>query len=391
MNLKNYKKAIAVWGFTPIISCGLYLIVVISLDPFHFIHNKGISIGFLNNMRIQAAGAINRGQFDSLILGTSVFENSSAKSASKKLDSKFINISISGGDYFERSLLLNYALKKSKLKEVIYSLDRDYFARSIGKDEYYPIAGYSYLYDDLTINDIKVFANTSVLKCVGRNMILADKCLSKDFDFDRPNAWITLPQSATFGGLDKWLNAKQEGNIKRAFLNLIASATNVITKEFAPINEQNYSKEIEASIAHIDKYLLDIARQHPDTSFQLIFPPYSRIRYAQWHQDIVLKAKIHEAVVRHFAQASTELKNVNVYGYEDQDFLDEIKNYSDPGHFDEWINEIMFDDIKEGRHLLTMANVESYISIAREKAMSFDLVGLAHKVEAHLENSNKLE
>ena len=77
-------------------------------------------------MRQQAAGIINNYEFDSIILGTSMLENTSAKEAGEKLGGKFMNISLSGSNFYERSFVLEYALRKKEIKKIIYSLD-EYF------------------------------------------------------------------------------------------------------------------------------------------------------------------------------------------------------------------------------------------------------------------------
>jgi hypothetical protein len=55
-------------------------------------------------MRQQAAGIINNYEFDSIILGTSMLENTSAKEAGEKLGGKFMNISLSGSNFTKEVL-----------------------------------------------------------------------------------------------------------------------------------------------------------------------------------------------------------------------------------------------------------------------------------------------
>ena len=65
---------------------------------------KNIANIYKANMRQQAAGIINNYEFDSIILGTSMLENTSAKEADEKLGSKFMNISLSGSNFTKEVL-----------------------------------------------------------------------------------------------------------------------------------------------------------------------------------------------------------------------------------------------------------------------------------------------
>ena len=76
-----------------------------------------------SNMRVQNYGLITFEDFNGIILGTSMLENTSADETSSKLGKHFANLSISGASYFEKNIVLQYALKKQNLSHVIMSLD----------------------------------------------------------------------------------------------------------------------------------------------------------------------------------------------------------------------------------------------------------------------------
>ena len=88
---------------------------------FHkpWIHEKY----YFKDMRRQAAGIINTHEFDSIILGTSMAQNFSSEEASTEFDANFVNLSIGGGYFSEREILLKYALDKKDIKNVIISLE----------------------------------------------------------------------------------------------------------------------------------------------------------------------------------------------------------------------------------------------------------------------------
>ena len=87
-------------------------------DPLKLFHQPWKYKEYLQwDMRQQAAGIIKHWDFDSVILGTSIMECTSAKESSQKLGGKFVNISLSGSYFYERAIVLKYLLKHKKIKK----------------------------------------------------------------------------------------------------------------------------------------------------------------------------------------------------------------------------------------------------------------------------------
>lgn len=73
----------------------LFIACFYLLDPLQFFHRAERPDGPISDdMRAQAAGILNTFDINSIILGTSHLENTSAPEASAKLGGKFFNISI---------------------------------------------------------------------------------------------------------------------------------------------------------------------------------------------------------------------------------------------------------------------------------------------------------
>lgn len=116
-------------------------------------------------MRTQAAGIINNYDFDSVILGSSMLENTSVKEAGEKLGGKFFNISIAGSDLKDKEILLSYLLDKKDIKKIIFLLDYDNRINFLHK--YEPNRdSYEFLYDKNSINDIKAYLNLRYISCL---------------------------------------------------------------------------------------------------------------------------------------------------------------------------------------------------------------------------------
>lgn len=127
MNKINYKLAIYLFFF---FAAGLFSVLPVALyfyDPLQLFHAAwGRSPTFDKDMRQQVAGIVRNYDFDSIILGTSMLENSSAAEAGRVLGGEFVNISMSSSLHYERSLVLSYVLGKKSLRNVVYSLDYTY-------------------------------------------------------------------------------------------------------------------------------------------------------------------------------------------------------------------------------------------------------------------------
>ena len=121
------KSRILIFSFFGvfIVIFSAFCAVVWYVDPFRLFHQPFMCKNQIyDDMRYNARWFIKSGDYDSIILGTSMLANTSAKEAAELLGGKFINISIWGSSLEQRAILMNYALKKKPIKKIIISLDR---------------------------------------------------------------------------------------------------------------------------------------------------------------------------------------------------------------------------------------------------------------------------
>ena len=92
-----------------------------AFDPLQLFHKPwGRELAFSNQMQLQAAGLLRTYDYDGLILGTSMLENTSGEEAGRLLGGRFLNVSLSGSMAFERSYLLRFALQAGRVKHVVF-------------------------------------------------------------------------------------------------------------------------------------------------------------------------------------------------------------------------------------------------------------------------------
>lgn len=357
-------------------------------DPMQVFHKPwGREAAFHANMRLQAVGIIRHYPYDSVILGTSMLENTSSKQAGELLGGKFINISMSGSDPYERSFPLKYVLENKPVKNVIYSLDR--YTKAPKGNKTYPVSSFDYLYNENLIDDFNIYFNDKFFTCLMTWSSDAE-CTGTTTDLDMPTAWFGgAGNKPLFGGIENWFAHAENPNVKLTLNRIVQDAA----KSPEPlVSNEEHLRRLNEIKTYLNTYLLTLVAENPQTNFHLVYPPYSRIRFAVWHQSERNNARLHADVVRYLARKTSEYPNMFVYGFEDQDFLDDIANYKDYGHYDQKINQIILKSIASGNNRLTSESVETYLERSKNKALSYDLHKLAEQIKIRidpLEANNK--
>ncbi len=369
-----------VWSISAIVLVGLGLII----DPYRIFHPPWIRDNYyLPNTRIQAGGVINTDEFDSIILGTSMAANFSPKEASELFNGKFVNLSLDGSSQSERAIVLKHALVKRKISRVVYSLD------NFGKAplESRPIAPYIYIYDDNKLNDLRIYSDLSNLKyAFCRNILISsEKLCPETRTFETMTEWASNTEhSKRFGGLEKWLSAKNNGQIKEALAEISKSVNNIEGGNIGKVDWLKISDNLAEHKETLYDHLLKYAIAYPETKFYLFFPPYSRLRYAIWKQSDPQAFEAYIGTVRMVVNEIKKHPNVFVYGFDTQDFLDDIAHYKDTSHYSPEFNSRILIWMSRGEHLLTPDNLEEYLEDITEMAGKYPVKHIGDLIEKYL-------
>lgn len=377
----NSKKWIKILLILCILAVGFVGGINYLVDPLKIFHKPYFFKDKLNsNMRLQAAGIINNYEFDSIILGTSMLENTSSKESSYILGGNFTNISLSGSDFYERSFVLNYALKKKQIKKIIYSLDYSGLIESrMGKSDFI-VDDFNYLYDSNYLNDFKQYLNLNSFS------VILKFYLSKEANFDKPNEWFSdKSHSSRFGGIDNWFKAENNNQIKDTFKEISESINAIKNNEI--IIDADIDNKISISKKYIDSYLLSFVKSNPNTEFNLIIPPYSRIKNAidaQYKKSDFVRLK---ESIKYLVKKSKDYPNLKIYGWGDKEFPDNIAYYKDLRHYSPEINSKMIYWIKENDGLLLDSNIEKYLNTFEKKSLNYNVFEIADKISEYLKNN----
>lgn len=361
------------------------------VDPYRIFHLPWVRDNYYptdGGMRQVASGIINTETFDSIILGTSMAENFSGNEATEIFQHKFVNISLSGSKLAERAVVLRYALNKRPIHKVIVSLD---YPGAFGTDTIRgtPIAPYAYLYDDSRVNDLQVYASNlrPIRYAFCRNNLISSEflCQNRKDDMENLVEWHTdWEHSKRFGGLNKWLEAKNNGQVKGALIAIAESVRTIDSGKVKAADPAQVERTVDKDRKVFAETLLSSAEQYPQTRFYLFFPPYSRLNYAILKQSDPQRFEEYIGVMRVVIRDAEKHPNIKVFGFETEAFLDDIANYKDTSHYHQRINSQMLHWMKNGEHELTSSSIEPYIQEIAERAANYPLRQIGAQIDAYL-------
>jgi len=361
----------------------LFLLITITgtiyiLDPYQIFHKSFFYDGKVYGKTIvQDAGIINSYAFDSVIIGSSMLENTPAHSASQRLGGHFANLSVSDSDFYERYIILKKVLPK-QLRQVIYSMDEHIYLYPRMGHPKRPVLGYAFLYDENNWNDYRIYLNFDFLKLLFN---------PPTNSVDLPNPWLTDERTTRrFGGWHNWLRypaPSWEKDFIPIRLPLAAKLSKQKSPLRVPLKLKSYKK------LYIKNHIFKLCQKYPQTIFYLVFPPYYRYVHANDRQNDQNKYLQYQAVLRFVVKKAARMPNVLVFAFDDCSFTADIANYTDLTHYKPEINLLILDAISQGKHRITSENIEDYLKRTEKLAYDFDLVKLNNEVQKIIGISKK--
>ncbi len=386
MNYKNkFITAISIPIIFNVVLFSIIFALLINYDHLqlkeydYYDANKFIA---LPNMRLQAKGIINNVDFNSIILGSSMLANTSALEASQLFGGTFVNLSILGARTYERAFIFEDTFRHKKIKNVIYSLD--VYHRP--KEESSQLDNWQLLYDQSKLNDLVVLLQPKYIVGAMKKVLtpytaydfniidhikISKKPLIAHIDFfNSPIEWMSKPDHVVhFGGLANWVENIGALNTGKFLLQTLPATLQSLTT-YPKVNYESVNVEEEKQ--YIEKYFLRFVKEHPETKFYVVFPPYYRFYYAR---DLVKDGKyfMHQKITRFMVDAAKKYDNLYIYGFEDLAFLDDISNYMDITHYHSRFNQFMLEAMSKNEHRLTEQNVNAYIAKCEQLTRNFDI------------------
>ncbi|MGL5260606.1 MAG: SGNH/GDSL hydrolase family protein [Lachnospiraceae bacterium] len=310
--------------------------IVYIIDPFYHYHKP---IGFLKAVstkaEYQVIGTIKNFEYNSILVGSSVAENYNSKWFDEAFHTTTIKTIRAGGTTSDLMYFINKSYEYQTLDYIFYSLD---LAALISKEtNHFVQEGMpTYLYNKNPFDDIQYLLNKDVLLEDIPHMIA--KSLIGDYDEGEAYNWA---QYKTFNTMhyEKTTEKKEMQDVK----------------------------ELKDAINFNNTSILNLVKEHQETKFIFIIPPYSYLWWFEAYQNGLTESYFY--ALESLLGELLVYENVSFYYFQTiEEIVTDLDKYMDPIHFDQDINEFIVSKIKENKYLLTIDSYQKEINSMRQLA-----------------------
>jgi len=297
---------------------------------FYFLHHRYIDPGLAKNQA-----------YDTVVSGSSIMENTRNDFVARVCGGSAVNLSMPAMSASEQRLMLETALAQRQLRRVIVVPDFNEFSGGI--DERQDVAGPlpRYLYDRNPFNDLPYLLSWDVLVKSWR-IITGDA--TERFTSDPNAAWF-------------WGDVKHFGRdeVLRGL-----DLTHLNARYDQP------QRTIEGMRASFDHNLLQLFRGHPETEFDVVWPPYSILVWIDFTQRNQLQLTLE--FKRYVFEATRGLTNVHIFDLQaERAITHNLDRYTDLYHFDPAVNEWLIESVCKGRNRVDDSNLGEFERHLREQ------------------------
>jgi hypothetical protein len=302
--------------------------------------------------RFVVPGIVRNAAYDTLLTGSSIVENTRNATIGRICGGTGLNAAMPALTGYEEGLILRTAFATHALKRAIVVVD--FTSYNGAPDARHPLAGPlpSYLYDANPLNDAPYLLSWSVLV---KSWRIVNGDTSERFRSDADAPWW-------------WADQKRFGRSE-------------VVRNLDPrdLNRQFPQPSLDLAQMRIsfERNLLPAMAAHPETEFDLVWPPYSVVVWGDYVQRRQLDATL--AFKRFVFAATRGLPNVRIVDLQPVTAVTHnLDNYTDLYHFSPAINEWLVAEACAGRHRVRSDdNVDALEQDLRAQARAFDPTSLS--------------
>lgn len=338
------------WFFSVLLS-GISILFVVFVamlyfDPYFHFHGPLSGLSYrLSEERYINNGIARNFEYDAMITGSSMNQNFKTSTLDKLFGTTSIKIPFSGAGFQEVADNIRVALESdNEIKFVLWGIDYN----GLNREHYWK--GYEeypeYLYDKNPFNDLSYIYNKNILlEGLFNNLVYT----------------LTGQQTTSFDEYSSWEAGRGWESISRTYRR---------SEKILPM-ERMEEKEREQVTENIEKNLVLLAKDYPDTQFILFYTPYSALYWESLYRDGWLEKQLEMESLA--TSLLLDCDNISLYNFNDKvEITTEINNYRDKEHYIAEINELILQWIYEGEGLLTKENYKEKIAWVREYYLNFD-------------------
>jgi hypothetical protein len=269
---------------------------------FYTLHHRYINPGLAKHQ-----------DYDTVVSGSSIMESTPNSVVARACGGSAVNLSMPAMSASEQRLMLDTAFASRPVRRAILVLDFNEFAGA--PDARQEVAGPlpTYLYDRNPFNDLPYLLSWNVLLRSWR-IVTGERNERFRSDPDAPWFWGDLKRF----GREEVLRGLDLGHLNARF--------------------QQPQRTLAGMRASFERNLLPLLRGHPQTEFELVWPPYSILVWLDFAQRDQFDVSL--AFKRYVFEGTKGLPNVRVVDLQsDAAITHDLDRYTDLYHFDPAINQ----------------------------------------------------
>lgn len=338
---------------------------------------------YIREMRFQSASLINKLDFDSVVIGSSMAENFLPQTTSDILGGRFQNLSLSGSLLSERKVVLDYLFSKKNVSTVLISMDG---VSSVQRNSGIPLDAWSHLYNDKHYDDYLVYLTRKFSPYVNCHSTFNQPITSLVFgpcptekirsSTEELTEWQSNPEhNSRFGGIESWIehNNNQQVNASVKRINKSIQTSLDKPKTLSP-NSENHIYDAKEFVQNISPLI----REQSNTRFILFFPPYSIFHHAVTKRLEPNVYKQYLEMVKALVIETKQYPNAELYWFQDEEFSSNISKYKDLTHYHQDINTLLLEKISRGQSKITSDNYLDLLNNFEQQVANTDLLELAN-------------
>ena len=293
------------------------------------------------NERCQSAGLIRNVPADTVVLGTSLTNNMRKSSIEAAFGGRGLRIVLPDGYLSEFDQAVDAIFRCQSPERVVFGLDPNILIRDeSGLSGTMP----GYLYDANPVNDLQYLLNKDMLyySIYTRLAVGWGKAQTLDEGF----TWQT--------GI--WWN----------HMTALENYTRPDPAD-APLPADSFRENAAANAAVIAAW----AREHPETEFDVFFPPYSMLAWDRYQRQGKTEAVISAMIQT--CETLLPLGNVRIHAPAlDRDIVEQLDNYADHIHYSPDTADTVLREIAAGTYELTAETYLSALTGWQDFALHYD-------------------
>jgi hypothetical protein len=327
------------------------------VDPFQQYHlsSRYLPRYYSLHHRYINPGLAKHQAYDTVVSGSSIMESTRNSVVARLCGGAAVNLSMPAMSASEQRLMLDTAFASRALRRVIVVLDFNEFAGTT--EERQDVAGPlpTYLYDRNPFNDLPYLLSWNVLLRSWR-IVIDDRSERYTSDPDAPWYWGNLKRF----GRDEVLRGLDLSHLNARF--------------------QQPQRTLAGMRASFEHNLLPLLHAHPQTEFDLVWPPYSILVWIDFAQRDQLDVSL--AFKRYVFEATRGLRNVAITDLQtERSITHDLDRYTDLYHFDPAINERLVEAVCSKRKAFDSSDVgEAERRLREQVAAAQTPAGLAQIV-----------